>query len=227
MKKNFFAERRKRLVEQLKHEGAIFSKKVEKAFLAVPREKYVPERLAEEAYIDAPLPTLEGQTISAPHMCAIMCEALDLNEGDKLLEIGTGSGYHSSLCAEIIFPEKKIGRGLVVSVEIFKSLSLYAKKNLQKASYITLVNLIVADGSSNLPFRTKFNKILVTAAAKEIPEHLIELLEPGGRMVVPVGKYFQDLKLIVKNRYGEIYVKSLGGCLFVPLRGLKGQQDDS
>ncbi len=217
-----YAELRRELVERLEWLGVIRTEKVKKAFLKVPRELFVLPSYRREAYEDTPLPILEGQTISAPHMCAIMCEALDLNPGDKLLEIGTGSGYHIALCAEIIQGDKDASNGILVTVEIYPKLAKFAKENLEKAGYGALVNIVVADGSLGAPTRISFDKILVTAAAPEMPPSLIEQLNPGGRLIIPVGRFYQDLKLVIKGAGGEIHVKSLGGCVFVPLKGEYG-----
>ncbi len=217
-----FEEQRRRLVERLSWEGVIRSEEVRKAFLKVPREEFVLERYRDEAYEDTPLPILEGQTISAPHMCAIMCEALQPKPGDRLLEIGTGSGYHAALCAEMVHPNGEIRGDIVVTVEIKRALANFARENLERAGYGALVHVIVADGSSGAPVRISFDKILVTAAAPSVPDVLVEQLAPGGRMVIPVGRFIQDLKLVYKSPEGEVYVRSLGGCVFVPLRGQYG-----
>ncbi|RLF07385.1 MAG: protein-L-isoaspartate O-methyltransferase [Thermoprotei archaeon] len=223
MSRDKFKEMRKDLVKKLVYEGVIRTANVKKAMLTVPREYFVPLSYRDYAYEDHPLPIPAGQTISAPHMCAIMCEALDLKEGERLLEIGTGSGYNAALCAEIIFPSDKEREGLIVSVEIFKELAIFAKNNLRKAGYDDRIHVIVADGSMGAPVRISFDKILVTAAAPDVPAPLLNQLNNGGRMVIPIGsEFFQELYLVVRDIHGNIHRRSLGGCIFVKLRGKYG-----
>jgi len=220
-----YVEKRRRLVKNLIREGVLSSEEVIRAMLKVPRELFVPETYREYAYVDTPLPTFCGQTISAPHMCAIMCEALDLKKGLKVLEVGCGSGYHAALCAEIVSPSDKNMRcGWVLSIEIFFELCKYAVENLEKAGYSDRVYVINGDGSITPPSQIMFDRILVTAAAPRIPPDLVACLAPGGKMIVPVGDtWFQTLTLVIKDPFGQIKIKYLGGCVFVPLRGLKGR----
>ena len=226
MREEDFIRERKELVKRLVDEGVIISDKVKKAMLTVPRELFVPDAYRSYAYEDHPLPIPNGQTISAPHMCAIMCEALDVEKGDDVLEIGTGSGYNIALCSEIAAPTGEENNSIILSVEIFKELAIFAWDNLRKAGYDDRVNVIVADGSMGAPVRIEFKRILVTAAAPKIPENIIAQLKRNGRMVVPVGsEFFQNLLLIIKDENGEIHRKNLGGCIFVKLRGKYGFKD--
>lgn len=214
--------RKRRLVEALKREGVVRSRELEEAILRVPREEFVPERYRSEAYDDHPLPLLKGQTISAPHMCAMMCEALGLRRGDRVLEVGTGSGYHAALCAEMVSPTGEPLEGYVVSLELHPELARYAHENLKRTGYDDRVHVIACDGSAGPPVRSRFDKVLVTAAAPTIPPPLVEALADEGRMVIPVGpEYIQDLVLVVK-RGGEVFRRSLGGCVFVALKGKYG-----
>ncbi len=214
---------RQRLVERLKLEGVIKSAEVERAFLTVPREEFVPERYRPYAYEDTPLPILEGQTISAPHMCAMMCEALGLRKGMTVLEVGTGSGYHAALCAEIVSPTGEEVKGFVLTLEYFKTLARFAKENLDRTGYSDRVYVVTCDGSSGAPSRLKFDCILVTAAAPQVPKELLDQLKVGGRMVIPVGtEFFQELLLVLKVEEGRVVYRSLGGCIFVKLRGRYG-----
>lgn len=218
-----FEKERKRLVNRLIEEGILRTHSVIRAMLTVPREEFVLEHYRKWAYIDTPLPILCNQTISAPHMCAIMCEALELKINERVLEIGTGSGYHAALCAEIVSPSNMESKGYVVTVEYFSELAKFAKDNLKRTGYDDRVYVINADGSAELPFHCKFDKILVTAAAPKVPNSLLRLLKPGGRMVIPVGtSYYQTLILVKKTSKGDIVIEDLGGCLFVPLRGKQG-----
>lgn len=218
----YFRDQRKELVSRLIREGYIRSELVARAFSKVPREEFVPPRYRDYSYHDTPLPTLKGQTISAPHMCAIMCEELDLKPGDIVLEIGTGSGYHAALCAEIVARSDEKNRGHVCSIEIDKDLTKFAYENLKRSGYDLDVSVVCGDGSFNPPFRYEFDKILVTAAAPHIPNRLLKSLKVGGIMVIPIGSEFiQELSVIIKQQ-DKIVVMRSGPCVFVKLRGING-----
>ena len=203
---------RERLIDGLIQRGYLSTTRVIKAMRAVPREIFVPEWEKEHAYLDTPLEIGKGQTISAPHMVAIMCEALDLNEGQKILEIGSGSGYHAAIVSKII------GRGKIYSIERFHSLVKKAKENLNEAG-IKNVMIIEGDGSIGLPKYSPYDRIYVTCAAPSIPQPLIDQLKKGGKLLIPVGEVFSRLILLEKNE--KIRRKDLGGCAFVPL--IKGK----
>lgn len=223
-----YQEKRRELVEKLVREGTLRTREVIEAFLKVPREEFVLPEYRKAAYEDHPLPILKGQTISAPHMCAIMCEVLKIEKGDKILEIGTGSGYHAALCAEITSPTDKPTDGYVISVEYFPEVAEFAKKNLEKTGYGDRVHVIVYDGSRGAPTTKKFDRILVTAAASRIPPSLLELLKERGRLVMPVGSsFYQTLTLIEKDERGNIRKFGIGGCIFVPLLGKYGYRENS
>ncbi|WP_317894790.1 protein-L-isoaspartate O-methyltransferase [Pyrofollis japonicus] len=220
-----FEEQRRRLVERLLREGYIRSEKVLKAMLRVPRELFVPEELRHLAYEDTPLPIGHGQTISAPHMVALMCEYADLDIGMKVLEVGTGSGYHAAVIAEIVapsdMPREKWGH--VYSVERIPELAEKAKENLRRAGYADRVTVIVGDGTKGYPEKAPYDRIIVTAAAPDIPEPLVEQLKPGGKMVIPIGdRYSQVLYIVEKRPDGSIKVKPTIPVLFVPLIGEHG-----
>lgn len=222
-------EARRRLVELLKLEGVIVSKEVERAMLKVPREMFVPPHYRDEAYEDHPLPIPAGQTISAPHMCAIMCEAAEIRRGDYVLEVGTGSGYHAALCAEIVSPTGEPLEGLVLSIEIIEELAHYAKNNLKQAGYYDRVHVVVADGSAGAPVRpsVSFNRILVTAAAPSVPQPLVEQLSEGGVLVIPVGsRWHQVLEKVKKGERGALIRTPVTYCVFVPLVGRHGFSGD-
>jgi protein-L-isoaspartate(D-aspartate) O-methyltransferase len=220
-----FSELRRKLVETLKREGIIKTKEVMEAMLNVPREEFVPEELKNEAYIDCPLPIGYGKTISAPHMVAIMNEALELKPGLKVLEVGAGSGYHAATIAEIVAPKKEnVLKGHVYTIEIVPELAEFAEKNLRKLSYTEHVTVIVGDGSLGYLKEAPYDRILVTAAASKIPEPLIEQLKNGGILVIPVGSLYgyQSLLRVKKDLNGKIFIEDLGGCAFVPLLGKYG-----
>jgi len=204
--------RRKMVEEQIIARG-IKDKKVISAFLKVPREEFVPEDLKKYAYIDSPLSIGEGQTISQPYIVALMTEALKLKGGEKVLEIGTGSGYQSAILAEIGCE--------VYSVERIESLAKKAENILRKLGYN--VKIKIGDGTLGWEEYSPYDRIIVTAAGPKIPDTLLfQLSENEGRLIMPVGdRFFQDLILVIK-RGKEIEKISLGGCQFVPLIGKEG-----
>lgn len=210
-----YEEERRKLVNNLKRLGRIYSREVEEAFLKIPRELFVPRDIRTLAYVDTPLEIGKGQTISAPHMVAIMAEAFDLKKGQKVLEIGAGSGYHAAIISKIVGEE-----GHVYSIERIKSLAEFAKKNIKNAG-IKNVTIITADGSEGLPKYAPYDRIYVTCAAPDIPPPLIEQLNDQGKLMVPVGKMICELELLEKNG-NRIRTKDLGGCAFVPLVGKYG-----
>ncbi len=220
-----FEELRRRLVRSLVEEGYIRSEKVMKAMLRVPRELFVPDDLRYLAYEDTPLPIGHGQTISAPHMVALMCEYADLDTGMKVLEVGTGSGYHAAVIAEIVAPSDAPREewGHVYSIERIPELAKRAQENLRRAGYADRVTVIVGDGTKGYPEKAPYDRIIVTAAAPDIPQPLIDQLRPGGKMVIPVGdRYSQVLYIVEKKENGEIKVKPTIPVLFVPLVGEYG-----
>jgi protein-L-isoaspartate(D-aspartate) O-methyltransferase len=210
-----YDELRKHLVMKLQRDGRISSKRVETAFMDVPRELFVPDDQKNYAYLDQPLPIGNGQTISAPHMVAIMAEALDLQEDQKVLEIGLGSGYHAAIIAKIIGPT-----GHVYSIERFPDLAEKAKKNLQEA-HISNVSVHIGDGSEGYPKHAPYERIYVTCSAPSTPRPLLDQLTDSGKLLIPVGGMFAELMLFEK-RGSEIRKTGLGGCSFVPLVGRYG-----
>jgi protein-L-isoaspartate(D-aspartate) O-methyltransferase len=208
---------RNRLVDDLKTRGYVTSKAVEDAMRRVPREEFLPAELREEAYVDSPLPIGEGQTISAPHMVAIMAENLDLEPGQKILEVGTGSGYHAAVCAEVIAPD-----GHIYSIERITSLASFARDNLKRTGYAKLVTVILGDGSKGLPDHAPYDRVFVAAGAPDVPSPLTAQLAHGGKLLVPVGtRWYQDL-IKVTRKGAKLEKENLGGCVFVPLLGEYG-----
>jgi len=214
-----FESERTALVSSLWRRGYISSPAVERAMNRVPREEFLPEDLRDDAYVDTPLPIGEGQTISAPHMVAIMAEQLDLKEGMKILEIGAGSGYHAAVCAEIVGPE-----GHIYTIERIAELAAFAEANLKRTGYAKTVTVIFADGTRGLPDHAPYDRIFVAAGAPDIPAPLTDQLADGGKLLVPVGgRYYQDL-IRVERRGDKLVKENLGGCVFVPLIGEYGYQ---
>jgi len=160
-------------------------------------------------------------------MVSIMNEALQLEVGHKVLEVGAGSGWHAATIAEIVAPSDapRSERGHVYTVEIIQGLADFARKNIMRSGYGDRVSIIVADGSMGHPEKAPYDRMLVTAAAPEVPKPLIEQLKPTGIMLIPVGSasLFQSLVKITKGSNGNIKEENLGGVAFVPLTGRYGQ----
>ncbi|MHC1610645.1 MAG: protein-L-isoaspartate O-methyltransferase [Candidatus Methanospirareceae archaeon] len=211
-----YEEERRRLVKNLRVEG--ISEGVLRAMMRVKRHLFVPPHLSDQAYADYPLPIGEGQTISAPHMVAMMCDYLELKRGDKVLEIGTGSGYHAAVIAEMVGDE-----GHVYSVERIEYLVEFSRENLKHAGYKN-VTVILSDGSLGLSEHAPYDKISVTCAAPDVPPPLLEQLKIGGRMVIPIGRYWQVLYLVKKRDGVERERKC--DVAFVPLLGRYGFKTD-
>jgi protein-L-isoaspartate(D-aspartate) O-methyltransferase len=215
LKECMFEEERNRLISNLVSEGYIKSEQVRHAFCSVFREAFVPEYMKKYAYADTPLDIGEGQTISAPHMVAIMCEALDIRPGQKILEIGTGSGYHAAIVSQLVG-----NNGHVYSIERRASLARQAKDNL-KSTGIENVTVEIGDGSEGLALYQPYDRIYVTAASPRIPPPLIDQLRDPGKLLVPVGDMYCELTLLEKKA-GTTKTYQLGGCVFVPLVGKYG-----
>ncbi len=206
-----FEIKRDRLIEELRQHN--ISEKVLAVMKHVPRHLFVPENEQMDAYSDYPLPIGCDQTISAPHMVAIMCDLLDIGDGMKVLEIGTGSGYHAAVMAVLA------GSGHIYTVERIEALALSARDNLKKAG-IKNVTVIVEDGSLGLPGFAPYDRISVAAASPEILDTLTAQLKAGGKLVIPVGKFYQELYLVTK--IDGLKKEAKGGVVFVPLIGKKG-----
>jgi len=210
-----FEQERDRLVLNLWNEGYLKSERVKQAFQAVPRDVFVPDFLKEYSYVDTPLDIGNGQTISAPHMVAIMCEALDITKGQKILEIGTGSGYHAAIVAHLVGISGKI-----FTIERFESLAQKAIQHLRKIN-CTNVFVEIGDGSAGLPSNQPYDRIYVTCAAPFIPPPLIDQLHDPGKLLIPLGDMYCELTLLEKEN-GKQHIHHLGGCVFVPLVGKYG-----
>ncbi|MBI5875533.1 MAG: protein-L-isoaspartate(D-aspartate) O-methyltransferase [Deltaproteobacteria bacterium] len=216
--KDDYTRSRQRMVETQLIPRGIRDKRVIEAMLAVPRHLFVPEEaLWSQAYNDFPLPIGEKQTISQPYIVAFMTEALELKGTEKVLEIGTGSGYQTAILS--MLAEK------VYSVERIGLLAARARKILDSVHCSNVV-IKIADGTLGWPEESPFDAILTTAAAPEIPKRYIEQLKIGGRLVIPVGEeYSQTLVKIIKTKEG-IIKQEMGGCRFVKLIGRYGWKAD-
>lgn len=215
-----------KLIQNLVKEGVLRSPRVTETMRKVPREKFLPENMRSYSAVDTPLPIGFGQTASAPHMVSIMNEALQLTAGLKILEIGAGSGWHAATIAELIAPKTapRSEWGHVYTVEIVQGLADFARKNIMNCGYGDRITIIHADGSVGYPEKAPYDRILVTAAAPDIPKPLIEQLKSTGIMLIPVGSLslFQNLIKVTKTADGKIKEENLGGVAFVPLTGKLG-----
>jgi protein-L-isoaspartate(D-aspartate) O-methyltransferase len=210
--RNFESERREMVDRQLRARD-IVDRRVLEAMERVPRELFVPEEVRGRAYDDAALPIGEGQTISQPYMVARICETLAVGGGERVLDVGTGSGYQAAVLAEL--------GAEVDTIERLPALAEQARRNLASGGYDG-VRVHVGDGTLGLPERAPFAGIAVAAAAPEVPPALYEQLEPRGRMVIPVGGlHGQRLELVIKSPEGPAVVRSVP-CRFVPLVGEEG-----
>ena len=188
-----------------------------KAFEIVRREDFISEELKDAAYQDTPLPLLRGKTISQPTTVMLMTHALDLQRGEKVFEIGTGSGYQSAIIAKILGP-----KGKVITTEVVPELVHFAKQNLKKAK-INNVFVYEDDGSNGMPSEAPFDKAIITAACKEFPKPLLDQLKPNGIIVGPVGnKYEQEMVRGIKDKNGHLELEFLGPFLFTPMYGKYG-----
>ena len=214
-KEDFKVMREKMVETQIKVRG-VKDPRVLSALLKVERHRFVPEEYLNSAYSDQPLPIGEGQTISQPYIVALMTELLELKGEEKVLEIGTGSGYQAAILGELAKE--------VYTIEIIESLASMAKKRLSELGYQN-IQVKAGDGYLGWPEVAPFDAIIVTAAPDHIPKPLIEQLKDGGRMVVPVGIYTQELKKIIK-RSGKIETIDVIPVVFVPMtgEGVKGKR---
>lgn len=205
------------MVERQLRARGIIDGRVLRAMAVVPRELFVPERLREYAYEDGALPIGHGQTISQPFIVATICELLRLEGDERVLDVGTGSGYQAAVLAELARE--------VVTIERIPALAEQARAALAAAGYGE-VEVLVGDGSLGAPDRAPFDAVAVAAAAPAVPEALYEQLAPGGRLVLPRGtRYGQDLVRVVRTEHGPEEDVSVP-CRFVPLVGDEGFGDD-
>ena len=204
-------ERSERMVSETIERRGISDEAVLRAMRAVPRHLFVPEREDRYAYGDYPLPIGHGQTISQPYIVALMTELLALREGDRVLEVGTGSGYQAAILAELPRVE-------VYTIEIIPELAASARERLEALGY-GHVHCRQSDGYRGWPEAAPFDAVIITAAPEHPPKPLLDQLAPGGRLVVPVGAAggFQTLWKYVKKPDGEVEAFSHGGVAFVPL----------
>jgi protein-L-isoaspartate(D-aspartate) O-methyltransferase len=211
-----YSKQRKKMVDAQIRSRGIRDERVLRAMEKIPRHLFVDEGLIDQAYSDSPLPIGEKQTISQPYIVAIMTEALELKGGEKVLELGTGSGYQAAILAELA--------DRVFTIERIASLAQKARKLLESLNYYNVV-IRVGDGTYGWREESPFDAILVTAGSPTIPRTLVEQLAIGGRLVIPVGgRYSQSLIKLTRlsENPDDVKKEDLGGCRFVDLIGEYG-----
>lgn len=205
------------MVENQIVERGIKDKRVIEAMKKVPRDLFVPEEIRDDAYDDRALPIGYGQTISQPYIVALMTELLELKGDEKVLEIGTGSGYQAAVLAEIVRE--------VHTIERIPELAEDARKRFDKLGYRN-IKVYVKDGTEGLPEEAPFDRIIITAATPEVPEPLITQLKEGGILVAPVGERYSQYMLKAEKKEGRLYKHYLIPVAFVPLIGKYGWKEE-
>jgi protein-L-isoaspartate(D-aspartate) O-methyltransferase len=208
-----FAVLRKRMVDEQLIPRGIKNSRVLDAFLKVERHKFIPEELRMSAYADFPVPIGAGQTISQPYIVALMTECLGLSGEEKILEIGTGSGYQTAILAELAKE--------VYSIERIEGLSKNAETVLNELGYKN-IKIRVGDGSLGWKEEAPFERIIITAASPRIPLPLTEQLNESGKLILPLGESFSQVLTVVEKKKGKLESIEVCGCVFVPLIGKYG-----
>ncbi|MCY2952496.1 MAG: protein-L-isoaspartate(D-aspartate) O-methyltransferase [Planctomycetota bacterium] len=203
-------EARRRMVEEQLRGRDIIDGEVLEVIGRIPRQRFVPKHLQAQAYVDGPLPIGHGQTISQPYIVALMTQAVRPRPESRVLDIGTGSGYQAAVLAELCKE--------VYSIEIIKPLAESARERLAALGYKN-ITVRCGDGYKGWPEKAPFDVIVVAAAPDHVPQPLVEQLAPGGRLVIPVGSYFQELVVIEKQKDGTTRRESIAPVMFVPMRG--------
>ena len=212
-----FAVLRKRMVEEQLIPRGIKSERLLDAFYKVERHKFVPEDLRGSAYADFPVPIGEGQTISQPYIVALMTQCLDLTGEEKVLEIGTGSGYQSAILAELAKE--------VYTIERYANLAKSAETVLKESGYKN-ISIKVGDGTLGWKEIAPFDRIIITAASPRIPLPLTEQINESGKMVLPLGEPLSQVLTLVEKKKGKLEPIQVCGCVFVPLIGKYGWKEN-
>lgn len=215
------SKKRERMVDRQIEGRGLYNSALLAAMREVPREAFVAEKYEDYAYDDGPLPILEGQTISQPYVVALMIDALKLKAGDRVLEIGTGSGYAAAILSRIVAE--------VYTVERIEALFQYARQNLAALGYEN-VHVHSGDGTLGWPEHSPYEGIIVSAGGPRVPQALKEQLAIGGHLVIPIGKEqrAQQLVRVSRPREGKFRESKLGHVRFVPLIGEQGwEKEDS
>ena len=211
-----FTGARQQMAETQLRARGVRAERVLAAMARVPRHLFVPEHFHAQAYEDHPIPIGFGQTISQPYIVALMLEALSVQSSDAVLEVGTGSGYQTALLAELA--------SRVFSIERHAALAQNAERILRNLGYSNVM-VVVGDGSQGLPDYAPFERIIVSAAARQVPVALFQQLAEGGGMVIPIGPPAAQELQLVRKRQGNAVVDSLEGCRFVPLIGAQAYSE--
>lgn len=206
------------LLDRLEASGSLRTDAVRRAMEDLPRALFLPDRSDEGAVraslSDRPVAILEGQTISAPHMVAILLEETQLSSGHRVLEVGAGSGWLAAIAAELVGPE-----GHLTALEVLPSLVSLAQENVEAVGLSSRVNVLEADGSKGWPRGAPYDRIIVSCGAPNVPQALVDELAPGGRLVIPVGgRRSQVLKVVERTKEG-LEAADRGACAFVPMVG--------
>lgn len=214
-----YEEARREMVRKLESSGYIKTEAVKQAMERIPRHIFVPDEMQRYAYADTPINIGGGgQTISAPHMVAMMLELLELEKGMTVLEIGCGSGYHAALAAYLVGAQ-----GQVYTIDIVEELTDEARKHISQIGLHDRIEVIFADGSMGLPEHAPYDRIMAACSAPEIPQPLMEQLKDPGIAVIPVGSGYSQSLAYVRKVDGKIIKKNYPGVAFVPMRGEYGR----
>ena len=209
-------EENEKLIKYIKSLGYLKSKKLEDALRNIHRHLFVPKEIEHLAYRDTPLSIGYNQTISQPSTVVIMTESIDVKEGQKILEIGTGSGWQAAILSYLVGE-----KGFVYTIEIIKQLAEFAKSNLNKLK-IKNVKVFEKDGSLGLKEYAPFDRIIVTAASPDIPKPYLSQLKLNGVMIIPIGNLYLQEMFVIKKLKDKIEKKCIGNFMFVPLIGKYG-----
>jgi len=212
-----YSNLKKQMVEEQVAGRGIEDHRVLAAFYKVPRHKFVPADLIESAYGDFPVPIGDGQTISQPYIVALMTELLSLRGSEKVLEIGTGSGYQAAILAELAKE--------VYTIERLPVLAAKAGGLFKELEYNN-IKIMTGDGTLGWPEQAPFDRVIITAASPIVPQPLGEQLKEGGKLILPLGESFSQVLTLVEKKQGQLCYQDICGCVFVPLVGKYGLKEE-
>ena len=207
---------KEQLIKKWISSGTIKDRRVIEAFKKIPREEFIKNKDLDDVYGDYPLPIGEGQTISQPTTVMVMTEALELKESDKVLEIGTGSGYQAAIISNIVG-----NKGKIISTEIIKDLAEFARNNIEKLK-LENVEILCLDGSKGYDKEAPYDRIIITAACPRIPKAIINQLKENGIIIAPVGNMVEQTMIKGTKKNNKLIEENLGQFMFVPLKGRYG-----
>lgn len=214
------SQHKQKLITHWLTSGVVTDERFITAFMAVPRERFILNDLEQQAYVDVPLPTLREQSLSQPSTIMLMLQAAEVHEGDRVLEVGAGVGYQACLLGHLVGPH-----GKVITTEIIPELVTLAKQHVQE-EHLSTVTVLEQDGGVGVEEEAPFDKILITAAAPQIPPPLIKQLKEGGIIIAPIGDKEQQHMIKAVKRKGILDIEILGAFVFVPLRGKYGFEEE-